>query len=394
MLCPHCGFTNKPGVTRCECCLGEVAESSEASLVESAPSAEAEPSLPQPPPPETGLETEEAPPAPPLEPSKVPARAPSVPKAALLLIVGLVVVGALGGLWLMKRQTSEPQPSGRRAEISSSPAPTQPSEPSASPTPPEVAPTTADPSAPPEAATEPTPAPPESPADATPAVSPEEEAKLLYQIGLNFLRKGQRTQARQTLQEVVQKYPDSRVAPDARSMLKRFEEPPPRPGQARTGTASRSAPRPRRGAGERGTSVVTTDELLEGRRAPRTARRRKPAALPPSIQAARTGSNRRASAATRDDVRLISVTQQQGNLVVLVQYRLASQHQRPVHVGAWVLSGGAARNFSYSASPIVPGGGTTRVTLSGASSNVSRLRIAFFEEGGRRFFSKDLTVPK
>jgi hypothetical protein len=93
-------------------------------------------------------------------------------------------------------------------------------------------------------------------------------------------------------------------------------------------------------------------------------------------------------------VRLISATRQPGKVVLLVQYHLVSRHQRPVLVGAWALGGGSARNFGYSASPIAPGRGTTTVTLSGVSPNLSRLRIAFIEQGGQRFFTKDLTVPK
>ena len=410
MLCPHCGFTNKPDVARCKCCLGELAEASAASPVETQPAAESAPEPapssppppPEAPPPASPSDTaEQLAPTTGAEASPVPAPSPRVPRAAKHVIIGLVVVGALGGLWLMKSQLGTSQPVSGRLGISSKPEATQPSEP-------------ASPAAPTETAAELEPSPPGPSSETAPAVSPEDEAaEVRYQMATNFLRRGQNAQARQTLQEVIQKYPDSRFAQESRSLLKQIPEPRPTPARrptvvART-TRSGAVASPRRrrqapepvadrylseGASEGKRSVITTDDLLEGGGAVRTTRRRKQVSIPPSLRAARAPSVQGVAAAARDDVRVISLTRQPGKVVALLQYRLASQHQRPVLVGAWVLSGGSARNFSYSASPIAPGQGTTSVTLSGVSPDLSHLRIAFFEQGGQRFFTKDLTVPQ
>ncbi len=314
----------------------------------------------------------------------------------VVVLIGLVVLGALGGLWLMKSRLGASNPlSGLLGNVSK-PEAVQTGE-SASPTAPtEGAPT--DPAT--DALGEPGAEQPPSPlefSETAPMVSPEDEAaEVRYQMAVNFLSKGQTTQARRTLQEIIQKYPQSRFAEDARDLLERIPEPRPTSarGPAVVARSTRSGARePVADRSERKSSVVTTDDLLEGRGTSATARRRKQASIPPSLQAARTPAVQGARSASRDDVRLISVTRQPGKVVLLVQYRLATQHQRPVLVGAWVLSGGSAQNFGYSTSPIAPGRGTATVTLSGVPPDLSRLRVAFFEQGGQRFFTKNRTVP-
>ena len=407
MLCPHCGFTNKPDAARCECCLGDLGDVSEASPVETQPHAETaqepEPGSPPPPaedpPPASPNDMELQPDAPApatgAEPSPVPAVSPRVPRAAIPIIIGLVVLGALGGLWLMKSRLGSSQPLSERLPEAVQPAAQT-----------EGAPT--DPAT--DALGEPGAEQPPSSllsTETAPVVSPEDEAaEVRYQMAVNFLSKGQTTQARRTLQEIIRKYPQSRFAEDARDLLERIPEPRPTPARGpavvarsrRSGAVSSSSRQrqtrePGADLSEWKSSVVTTDDLLEGRGTSRTARRRKQASIPPSLQAARTPAVQGARSASRDNVRLISVTRQPGKVVLLVQYHLATQHQRPVLVGAWVLSGGSAQNFGYNASPIAPGRGTATVTLSGVPPDLSRLRIAFLEQGGQRFFTKDLTVP-
>lgn len=420
MLCPHCGFTNKPEATRCEYCLGDLAEALAAPLMDTQPAAEAatepEPGSPLPPsevpPPASPSEMEEQPaPATLAEPSQVPALSPHVPRAATAVIIGLVVLGALGGLWLMRSRLGSSQLLSERLGISSKPEAAQPSEPAAPASPPEVAPTDSATDAPLETAAEPASEPPPSPplsTETVPAVSPEDEAaEARYQMAVNSLSKGQSTQARRMLQEIIRKYPNSRFAEDARDLLERIPKPRPAPARRPTVVARANSPSartrrqapgpvadPSESASEGKRSVITTDDLLEGRGGARITRRRKQISIPPSLRAAQARPVRGASAAARNDVRLISATRQPGKVVLLVQYHLVSRHQRPVLVGAWALGGGSARNFGYSASPIAPGRGTTTVTLSGVSPNLSRLRIAFIEQGGQRFFTKDLTVPK
>ena len=420
MLCPHCGFTNKPDAARCECCLGDLAGVSEASPVETQPAAEAapgsEPGSPPPPPEapspaspsDTELQPDDPAPATSAEPSRVPALSSHVPKAAIPIIIGLVVLGALGGLWLMKSRLGSSQPLSGRSGSLSTPEAVQPGE-LASPTAQtEVAPTDPATDTPSETAGGPPPSPTLS-TETVPVISPEDEAaEVRYQMAVNFLNKGQNAQARRTLQEIIRNYPQSRIAPSARDLLERVPQRRPTPARGpavvarstRSGAVSSSSrqrqarePVADRYSSEGKSSVVTTDDLLESRSASRTTRRRKQASIPPSLQAARTPAVQGARSASRDDVRLISVTRQPGKVVLLVQYHLATQHQRPVLVGAWVLSGGSAQNFGYNASPIAPGRGTATVTLSGVPPDLSRLRVAFLEQGGQRFFTKDLTVP-
>ena len=420
MICPHCGFTNKPIATRCECCLGDLADASVAPLMDTQSAAEAatepEPGSPLPPsevpPPASPSDMEEQPaPATLAEPSRVPAPSPHVPRAATAVIIGLVVLGALGGLWLMRSRLGSSQLLSERLGISSKPEAAQPSEPAAPASPTEVAPTDPATDAPLETSAEPgAEQPPSLPlsTETVPAVSPEDKAaEARYQRAVNSLSRGQPTHSRRMLQEIIRKYPNNRFAEAARDLLQRT--PKPRPAPARSPTvvarATRPSARTRRqapgpvadpseSANEGKRSVITTDDLLEGRGGARTTRRRKQTSIPPSLRAAQARPVQGASAAARNDVRLISATRQPGKVVLLVQYHLVSRHQRPVLVGAWALGGGSARNFGYSASPIAPGRGTTTVTLSGVSPNLSRLRIAFIEQGGQRFFTKDLTVPK
>ena len=424
MLCPHCGFTNKPDAPRCECCLGDLGDVSKASPVETHTPAEAAPEpgpgSPPPaleaPPPESPGDTELQPddpaPATGAEPSQVPAVSPQVRRAAIPIIIGLVVLigrvvlGALGGLWLVKSRLGASNPLSAVLGSVSKPEAVQPGEPASPTAPTEVAPTDPATDALSETAGELPPSPTLS-TETAPVVSREDEAaEVRYQMAVNFLNKGQNTQARWTLQEIIRNYPQSRIAPSARDLLERVPQRRPTPARGpavvapstRSGAVSsssreRQAREPVADPSEGKSSVVTTDDLLEGRGTSRTARRRKQASIPPSLQAARTPAVQGARSASRDNVRLISVTRQPGKVVLLVQYHLATKHQRPVLVGAWVISGGSAQNFGYNASPIAPGRGTATVTLSGVPSDLSRLRIAFLEQGGQRFFTKDLTVP-
>ena len=365
MLCPHCGFTNKPVATRCECCLGDLADASVAPLMDSQPAAEAatepEPGSPLPPsevtPPANPSDMEEQPtPATLAEPSRVPALSPRVPRAATAVIIGLVVLGALGGLWLMKSRRASSQLLSERLGISSKPEAAQPSEPAAPASPTEVAPTDPATDAPLETAAEPGAEQPPSPplsTETAPAASPEDKAaEARYQMAVNSPSKGQTTQSRRMLQETIRKYSNSRFAEDARDLLERI--PKPRPALARRPTvvarATRPSARTRRqapgpianpseSANEGKRSGITTDDLLEGRGGARTTRRRKQTSIPPSLRAAQARPVQGASAAARNDVRLISATRQPGKVVLLVQYHLVSRHQRPVLVGAWALSG-------------------------------------------------------
>jgi len=223
-------------------------------------------------------------------------------------------------------------------------------------------------------------------------------------MAMNFLRRQQTVQARLVLQELVRKYPRSRVADDAREMLRQIPEtaatPAPQPpavARATPPTAARQpAPEASRAPEPSDPSrpgMITTDDLAARRRGPLLGERRTPAELPASLQSSKPAAPVQSAAAAQDDARVISITPESGRVVVSVQYNLASQRQKPVYVGAWVLTGGAARYFGYS-SPISPGRGTTTVTLSGASPDFTNLRVAFFEVGGQRFFTKDLIIQK
>ncbi len=186
----------------------------------------------------------------------------------------------------------------------------------------------------------------------------------------------------------------------ARDLLVQLPEPLPAPRPsppARTAPAvparAGGQPAPAAAVGEdtppAGKRVFTSDDLPRG---VRPAGERRPVPLPPSLQAAQVPVES-VKASTQDDLRVVSAGQEQGQLVLQVEYTLLSQHSRPVFVGAWVQVGSVSRYFGYSP-PVAPGRGTVRVVLVGAPADVSTLRIAFLESGGQRFLVKDVTLQR
>ncbi len=348
-----------------------------------------------------------------------------------------MVLGVLGGAWLMRPQPGKQRLTARITRVRQAREPTRVAEPQARPLIAPAAPVAPEPTAgapapavaPPATAQQPAaqqpatvqraaPTQPASPPGAASPTSREEEAaEAQYKIAVNMLRRQQIAQGRQALQELLQRYPRTRFAADARDLLKQIPEPvQPRPVQppltqpptavARSRTPATPPPgRPEpvpaptlreRFEQERPSakpSATATEEVAGSRGSP-TGARRPPASLPPSLQNAQSSAAQSAAATAQNDVRVISAVPEQGQVVLNLEYHLATQRPRPVFVGAWVQSGAVSRYFGYSSSPIAPGRGQTRVILPGAPADLSNLRIAFFEEGGQRFFIKDVTIPK
>ena len=285
-------------------------------------------------------------------------------------------------------ESEEPvQPSVRSSPVSPAPPPAQ--------GPASVAPG-------PQAGTTPKPSPlPPTAAPApkvpTQAEKDEEAADLQFKIAVGFLRREQRAQARQSLQELILRYSSTRVAAQARELMSQIppdvaQAAPPvqRPVPAAAAPAAQPAPEPTlREKIEQG--ALTNDDLAARRGQPSGARK---VVIPPSLQGPGSAPAQPVAIAGMDDVRVTAVTQEAAGLGLTIEYRLGSQRGRPVFVGAWVQVGTAARNFGYNRTPLTQGAGVTNVVLPGATRDVSTLRLAFFEEGGQRFFIKDINIQK
>lgn len=450
--CPHCGFVNKPNAIRCECCLAEfTAESVERPVTPMPASAPAQPrpeALPGEPPSvrsvPSALSPRSAPPAlsrepraapsPDLFPQQEPATdtigepppiSPDIRSGGAKVIVALIVVGLLGGVWLIRPVRGQPSLISRLfSAVKRAPVSRPQAAPTAQPGPavvdsggpashaapaqpgPAAAPAARQPAGPHGAA----PVPADKGARGTQPVSApaarsrdSEVAEAQYEIALNLLRRKQMAPARAALEQIVQKYPDTDAAAQARDLLKQIPaptevahvSPPPAPARpapvprAERPAAQAPPPPPEETSG--GKRVITTEDLA-ARKSPVTEARKAPS-IPASLQAAQVPAPQSAATSVRDDVRLASATREQGQLVLMVDYVLASPHTRQVFLGAWMRDESVSRRLSYTATPMKAGRGSARVVLPGIPPNVTSLRVVFFEENGALFFTKDFTIP-
>lgn len=238
-------------------------------------------------------------------------------------------------------------------------------------------------------------------------------AEAQYSIALNLLRRKQTAPARQALQELIQKYPRTKTAREARDLLVQIpEEPaqlaaarPPAP-PVRERAAGAVAPAARGGAAtrrsepppaepqqtERAGRMITSDDLAAGR-LPSVPRRAAPS-IPASLQSAQTGAAQGVKAAVQDQLRLLRAAYDAGQWVVDVEYDLFSAHTRPVYLGAWMRDENVSRRLGYTAAPMTAGRSTARIVLPGVPPDASNLRVVFFEEKGALFFTRDFTITK
>lgn len=453
LICPRCGFTNKQAV-RCECCLAELATIAAPPTAEPAPPAAdavavkrplappAAPAVNAPPAALQGPPAAQAAPSvftPPVSaglpaalggqrPSlgQPPPITPEVAKGSGALLAGLIVIGLVGGVFLLKPQPGQTRLGTNWLKVRTVRPGTRP--PAAQP-PPETAPVASPPAAPaPAPATPPgltlraiplqAPSDARATAAAQQAQREEQAAEAQFKTALNLLERRQMAAGRRALQQLVQKYPATRSAREARGLLEqipqerepaelaaarppaaapweRVASPAPVRRPAATGgtaTAPGAAATPAEPEPETGRRVFTSDDLAGGRMP--TLPRRTPS-IPASLQSAQVGApSQSVKAAALDELRLLKAGYESGQWTVEVEYNLVSSHTRPVYLGAWMTDQSVSRRLGYTAAPMASGRATARINLPGVPPTASNLRIVFFEDKGALFFTRDFTISK
>jgi hypothetical protein len=351
-----------------------------------------------------------------------PRLTPKITKGAGAVIAGVVVVGLLGGLWLMKARPGQAplKASVGGAGKSAAPTPGQAAPSAQAPATPAAAPLT-----PPAAAPSGAPAPAAPPTTAAVREAPREEqaAEAQFKVALGLLQRKQTAPARDALQQLAQKYPNTKSAKEARALLSQIAEerpaaqaaahpaaPPAReqaavkgakggaaaktaagkPAAAGAGTAAGSAA----AQAEQSRRVFTSDDLAAGRLSG-SVRKAAPS-IPASLQSSQVGqsSGQGIKAALQDELRLLRTSYESGQWTVEVEYNLITTHARSVYLGAWMTDPTVSRRLGYTAAPMSSGRATARVVLPGVPPTASNLRIVFFEEKGALFFTRDFTISK
>jgi hypothetical protein len=352
-----------------------------------------------------------------------PRLTPKITKRSGAIIAGLMAMGLLGGLWMMKARPgqSPPKLNVGGAGKSTAPTPGQAAPSAQAPASPAAAPLT-----PPAAAPSGAPAPAAAPPAAAvrPATSEEVAAEAQFKTALGLLERKQTAAARGALQELAQKYPNTKSAKDARALLSQIPEerpaaqaaarpavPPAREQAAARGAkgglaAKAAAGKPAAsGAGtaaasaapaqaEQSRRVFTSDDLAAGRLSgsfPRAT-----PSIPSSLQSSQAGpsSGQGIKAALQDELRLLRATYESGQWTVEIEYNLLSTHTRPVYLGAWMTDATVSRRLGYTAAPMSSGRATARIVLPSVPPTASNLRIVFFEEKGALFFTRDFVITK
>ena len=320
-----------------------------------------------------------------------------------------MAIGLLGGLWMLKARPGQSPP---KLSAGGAGKPAVATPPAAAPvTPPAAAPSGA-----------PAPAAPPGAAAVRPATSEEAAAEAQFKSALSLLQRKQNAPARDALQDLARKYPNTNSAKEARALLARIPEdrpaaqaaarpavPPAREQAAAKGakgvTAKAAAGKPAAsGAGaaaapavpaqaEQSRRVFTSDDLAAGRA---SASVRRAPSIPPSLQSAQVGasSGQGIKAALQDELRLLRTSYESGQWTVEVEYNLLTAHSRPVYLGAWMTDATVSRRLGYTAAPMSSGRATARIVLPGIPPTASNLRIVFFEEKGALFFTRDFVISK
>ncbi len=349
-----------------------------------------------------------------------------------IVIAALMVIGVAGGLFLLK-----PQPGQSRIRTPWFSVSRRSTRPPAAP-PQQAPPVASTPSAPSPApgappATHPSltlraiplqagkPGDAQASAAAERAQREEQMAEAQFKSATNLLSRNQTGPARHALQELIQKYPATRSARDARSLLPQIPDErqpaevaaarppaaPPRerpapslPGVARLPgsvanqlrTPGNAAP-PAEPEPEAGRRVFTGEDLAGGRTP--SVQRRTPS-IPASLQSSQVpaAAAQSVKAAVQDELRLLKATYDSGGWTVEVEYNLISSHTRAVYLGAWMTDPTVSRRLGYTAAPMSSGRATARISLPGVPPGASNLRIVFFEDKGTLFFTKDFTITK
>ena len=322
-----------------------------------------------------------------------------------------MVIGLLGGLWMMKARPGQSPPKLNVGGTGKSAVATPPA--AAPVTPPAAAPSGA-----------PAPAAPPAAAVVRPATSEEVAAEAQFKTALSLLERKQTAPARDALQDLARKYPNTKSAKEARALLSQVPEdrpaaqaaarpavPPAReqaaakgakggaaartaagkPAASGAGTAAASA-EPAQAAQSR--RVFTSDDLAAGRVS--GSFRRAAPSIPASLQSSQVGpsSGQGVKAALQDELRLLRTSYESGQWTVEVEYNLVTTHARLVYLGAWMTDPTVSRRLGYTAAPMSSGRATARIVLPSIPPTASNLRIVFFEDKGALFFTRDFVITK
>jgi len=325
-----------------------------------------------------------------------------------------MAMGLLGGLWMMKARPgqSPPKLTVGGAGKSTAPTPGQAVPSAQAPAPPAAAPSGA-----------PAPAAPPATATVRQATSEEVAAEAQFKSALSLLERKQTAPGRDALQQLAQKYPNTKSAKEARALLSQIPEDRPaaqaaarpavspareqaaakgakgslaakaaagKPAASGAGTAASAVP----AQAEQSRRVFTSDDLAAGR-ASGSFRRTAPS-IPPSLQSSQVGasSGQGVKAALQDELRLLRTSYESGQWTVEVEYNLLTAHTRTVYLGAWMTDPTVSRRLGYTAAPMSSGRATARIVLPGIPPTASNLRIVFFEEKGALFFTRDFVISK
>jgi len=321
-----------------------------------------------------------------------------------------MVIGLLGGLWMMKARPGQSPPKLNVGGAGKSAVATPPA--AAPVTPPAAAPSGA-----------PAPAAPPAAAVVRPATSEEVAAEAQFKTALSLLERKQTAPARDALQDLARKYPNTKSAKEARALLSQVPEDrpaaqaaarpavPPAREQAAAGgakgvAAKAAAGKPAAsGAGAAAASaepaqaaqsrrVFTSDDLAAGRVS--GSFRRAAPSIPASLQSSQVGpsSGQGVKAALQDELRLLRTSYESGQWTVEVEYNLVTTHARLVYLGAWMTDPTVSRRLGYTAAPMSSGRATARIVLPSIPPTASNLRIVFFEDKGALFFTRDFVITK
>ena len=224
--------------------------------------------------------------------------------------------------------------------------------------------------------------------------------ELQYQVATGWMRRGDTQKARQAFQEVVQRYPASRFARQARAQLERL------PAQAAPATASAvtnpNAPHtPSRdeaiaqwrtryeAESQAGRPHTITEEDIRG--ISKSSGRAKP--VEPSARRVSIANSEPPTSGSGDQLSLTSAHIEGDMATLQVNYRLGGTHARAVYAGARVMFPNAGY-FSYGAEALTPGAGETVITVRvGSENRPTSVRLMFFESQGVMFFSREVPWP-
>jgi hypothetical protein len=331
-----------------------------------------------------------------------PRLTPKITKRSGAIIAGLMAIGLLGGLWMLK---ARPGQSPLKLNVGGAGKPTAPT------------PRQAEPSAP-------APVAPPAAEAVRQATSEEVAAEAQFKSALSLLERKQTAPARDALQQLAQKYPNTKSAKEASALLSQIPEdrpaaqaaarptvPPAREQAAAKGAKGGAAAKTAAGkpaasgaataaapAGpaqaEQSRRVFTSDDLAAGR-VSGPVRRAAPS-IPASLQSSQVGgsSGQGIKAALQDELRLLRTSYESGQWTVEVEYNLVTTHARSVYLGAWMTDPTVSRRLGYTAAPMSSGRATARIVLPSIPPTASNLRIVFFEDKGALFFTRDFVITK